>query len=315
MNCTVHRFAKVMLAFVLVNQCLVQAQEKEGRVAVQAAEAVLRVMVPALKIAPAVMPAPNRGLRAEPALKLTADDTDEALDAMETSLNRMGGAANLKKLKPRFESLVVRELRFMHEICKPMRRAQFAAIREHVGRAGRKATLVTARFEISNQQGRVIRNATQSGSDSLVEETLMMATDRHLSEEQARRYRSEIISRRTFRQEAEADMMLTHIDEMLRLTSEQRDSLSKVMFEAWTPDWNKRLKYIESNGLRFLPELPRSTFQRILNPEQRQIFKSMGRKTVPVVSLPMQMDELPPDVGEELSTLEDELVFSGEDRP
>jgi hypothetical protein len=125
---------------------------------------------------------------------------------------------------------------------------------------------------------RVIEAFDRLGSLSCdeVSETLADAVAKHLSKEQAARYRDEIEKRR--RQECEAcvEIFVAALDQKMHLTEQQREKLAATLAPHWNPAWTQTVEVDLEMG-RDVPAIPDNLIVPVLDGEQVKIWQRLPK--------------------------------------
>ena len=212
----------------------------------------------------------------EPLFELDDSDESAELKKLEAEVKgKPGGKQSLKQYRQRMEGLTREELRFMHELVN-LRRSQFDAIKPDVDRTTLRVALEAAKIELVMNQGWNGQPPKPPHVYKMIEDGMIQAAKKCLTDEQAATYCEELEARQLFRKEAEAGLILGYIDAELRLTDTQRKKLMPCLVKAWAPNWEQHLSIIEGNGLQYLPKLPKNEFRKVLTKKQDEIFRSVA---------------------------------------
>jgi hypothetical protein len=118
---------------------------------------------------------------------------------------------------------------------------------------------------------------TIPASVDLLPATLTDCVAKHLSTEDAGRYRDEVEKRKVHEREGCVDTVITILDQQIGLSEEQRKSLVASFSANWKPAWSQLVEMAVRNGGNAVPPLPDRLIVPFLNPEQSQVWQRLPK--------------------------------------
>jgi hypothetical protein len=100
---------------------------------------------------------------------------------------------------------------------------------------------------------------------------------KHLTIEQAARYRAEFQRRVIHEREGCVDTVIAILDQRLELSESQRNSLVPSLTANWKPAWSQIVELAVRNGDDAVPELPDKLIIPFLDSEQIRAWRQMPK--------------------------------------
>jgi len=175
----------------------------------------------------------------------------------------------LQLLRP----VIQTELVFVQRICKPTKDQSRQM----------KDDLESCVKEDANElfallRGRAGRAGNELGSARLMlEERLATFVEKHLSKEQAARYRRELQSRDANEREACALRLVAILDHELCLSARQREAIRVALLEKWDETWTQALENGAFQGNAFIPFIPDALIESNLDAAQIDIWENIPK--------------------------------------
>ena len=258
----------------------------------------------------------------------------ESVDPLEVEIDAMQTEEELTRIEQVFEKITeIRgllancrrcfvhvnnaELRQLHSSVN-LSRSEFLAIQSELKVAARKSTLDICQDRLlrSRLQKSGWSAGTNLGKDAvitLVENALLAAAKKRLDDGQAKRYESEVVARREYRQRAVVEAMAASLDSRLFLSPKQRESMVEILMSEWQDSWLMCLRGLLSNGIESMPMLPKQEMRMLLSPPQETLFAKLPWN--PQSSSVVGPSEVIQSGHEQRNTrLEQELTFAAEER-
>jgi hypothetical protein len=180
-----------------------------------------------------------------------------------------------------FAAVVATELAFVRATCeipKDVRPKVRAAATDGLNAAAAKAAqFQREQMQAAQAQLGVVRRAALQPNDwpqprRCVTEHLARALQENLPPEQFEGYTREIASREAARKSAAIGCVVARIDNLLRLSAEQRAKLVESLDRQWRTGWENWIM-IEHYDQRYVPEVPDAVLDGIATPEQKEVWK------------------------------------------
>jgi hypothetical protein len=112
---------------------------------------------------------------------------------------------------------------------------------------------------------------------SLLPPRIAECVAKHLTHEQATRYRAEFTKRTIHEREGCIDTVIAVLDEKLELSESQRKSLLASLTANWKPGWSQIVELAVRNGDSAVPTLPDKIIVRFLEAEQIRAWQDMSK--------------------------------------
>ena len=261
------------------------------------------------------------GRRARPARQVSDEAINKDVDTIES-------AAELRKLKsqlerhPNLQHMVGQlgpqltaarnnELRLLHYACQ-MKRTEFDVIQKKANVAMLKAHVKAYQTMLRPRQVRGGAGIAHSSDPrTLLSNEVLAIANSELGTQRAKAYESELEAREAFRREAIVESMTVALDQQVLCSATQRERLTEVFQVNWHDPWLLCVQYLNGNGLRYFPEIPKRAIRSVLSQRQLDVFDSLTWQPQNVRFLamnPNMFGMVPQGVGR----LEDELEFAPE---
>lgn len=122
-----------------------------------------------------------------------------------------------------------------------------------------------------------------------IQKDLKEILQKHGTEEQIQKYQEELDARLQFRREAVVGMTVHLLDKRLSLSVEQRAQVHENLMEKWTEAENVSIEmYI--NNPDYFPVVPFPLIDRVLNRDQRTLWKTINQYHFPMTIQQHQFD-------------------------
>lgn len=200
----------------------------------------------------------------------------------------VGGDLNFfeQQFWPQLKSMHKAELHFMRTVCQPTREQfdKIAADSEPLLKEAVKK--LGGNNQNGLQNGMVIINAAQVGMNGddqtdaalQVSSAVAKSVRKLLPAELADRYEKELADRVDSSHRVVVRSFVIKMDKLLRLSSEQRDAIQKLLVSKWKYSANRaRLLTI---GDQYFPVMPDAEINQILNEAQRRVWSSVQKGNI-----------------------------------
>ena len=151
------------------------------------------------------------------------------------------------------------ELSFVRKVCAPSKE-QLQAIRKDLQKC------LTAAAD-----------RTGPSSCDLLPQELADCVARHLSKEDAARYRAEVAKREAQEREACVYTLVALVDPDLSLSDEQRKKLVPALTRVWKPVWSQMIELNVRWNTRRVPPIPDEMILPLLDAEQARAWKRLPK--------------------------------------
>jgi hypothetical protein len=121
------------------------------------------------------------------------------------------------------------------------------------------------------QVGRLDDSYTHPDPRTLVVNALSQAAREHVSPDQAARLAAELTQRDEFHKQAIVRNLVVQFDEILSLSSDQRDKISEALAREWSDGWYSAIEQLHLND-NFLRSLPTGSYWPVLDARQRSFW-------------------------------------------
>jgi hypothetical protein len=109
-------------------------------------------------------------------------------------------------------------------------------------------------------------------------DAITKAVEKHLSPEQAARYKKELVARTAARKRMAVDNLVVLVDQTLFLSAEQRRKLVDILGNNWDESWNQAEYFM--NEERSFPPMPNEKILPLLTQPQRAVWKAIAKNNV-----------------------------------
>lgn len=213
--------------------------------------------------------------KAKPAMK--AAPAAKAVVERRVMIRAMAApAANVAALEQQFTQQVRpvlhAELLFLRSVCD-LTFEQRRALSKESDQVLKDA--VTPYVEAQQQMMRGVA-AQYPDTRKVLQQSLEKAVKKHLSPEQATRYHAELEKRATEWKDAGVRLLVAKMDENLVLSSDQREKISKSLFEHWNDSWTQVVEMLQQNDQVF-PMIPNQHVAPYLNASQKRVWDGMPK--------------------------------------
>jgi hypothetical protein len=286
----VRRFGRLAIAFavtfVLPTRAAISAEQKVEQKAAQNAEPKAAVAEKAKKV------------EQKPAKP--AADSKDAITTLIDALFDNGNNTKVVKVVPNWqnEAMVKQLLPQYMEQYRPALTAELTFIRqvgdlpkEHrpkIKAAGEKSLETSVREMVEMQLGRngriVRRNSSEFDPTKRIREALQQGLKESLTPEQFAQYRQEASERANRHKRAAIFYVISQIDSVLSLSSEQRDQIYESIESNWQEKWENWLN-LQNYGGQYFPQIPDQLIATHLNQDQTQVWNGLQKIEVGVMAI------------------------------
>jgi hypothetical protein len=132
---------------------------------------------------------------------------------------------------------------------------------------------------IKQALGKCLRQAAEQSNNScdLFPEKLTTCVAKHLSKEQATRYRVEVERRKAHERAACVGDFVALLDQQLDFSESQRKTLVAALTVNWKPDWSQMVELAVRNGDDHVPPIPDNLILPLLDPVQARLWSRLPK--------------------------------------
>ncbi len=208
----------------------------------------------------------------------------------------------LQQVLPQFQRVQKAELHFMRMVCQPTKQ-QFEKIAADGAPALKEAAQKFGRANPNGRNDMMMVQAARAGQESeadsdqelLVANAVAKSVRKVLSAEQAERYEKELSERWEASKQMVATGFVVKMDEILHLTREQREKLTKLLDAQWK--YSATRARLLAFGNQYFPAMPEAEIERILTEPQKRVWAGVQRKGIVNFWISLQ-NQMQPDIEE-----------------
>lgn len=204
-------------------------------------------------------------------------------DAFTDEVQRRTAAESLiQEYRPRIHQHLEIELAFVNDVCSLSEKQakQLAVLCEKLI----TGELQDRAFAATEKRNRFagIQLRSMFNVPSIINVGIDKAVRTTLSEEQLRRYQTEMAKRSEFRKQATIQMIAANLDKRLELSIPQREQIMQSLSSDWREAWERSMeRLMHSDGL--VPAIQAKHILPVLNDEQERVWYAL-KKQNPVKS-------------------------------
>jgi hypothetical protein len=190
-----------------------------------------------------------------------------------------------RQFLPQFQQLLKVELAFVHRLCGPDREELLEVATAARARLG----IAVKRYAVAQNQMRQrrVRGASPAWSEpiTLIQQQVAAIVEEKLRPEQARRYEEECAHRTARRKRAVVLNLVARMDEDLRLTTDQREQLVRLLTAGYQESWAQWLQLL-AHDAQAMPNIPDHCVLPALSEDQKAVWRQTSKSGYVTGGLP-----------------------------